>query len=357
MGTALLFLIKRRRKFRAKVNEEACMKKLGIGLLVLILGISFIGCSRSNSGAAKNSGSGQASESKVLKIGVLDRTADEEVHIKFGESIQAAAKAAGIVCLYSATGEDMVAVRSTLSSYIAQGCNVIVDFLSSMETSEAISEECERSGVFHICIDADPRPYSYFYGLSNGDAGDALGNYLVSYVKTKMGGNIDMLLLMDSPTHGEDVAKRTENPRKILLDNGLITSEQVSYISLTLYDLESVRQRTVDFLTTHADRQNIVMISFASSFNDAIYSASKTQSFDNKIHLFSYDGLDATINILKTGEPSITKGEVSSGIDNYGYDVLAIAQRLAAGEQVPHASYAVAEVMDADNVFQLHPDN
>jgi ABC-type sugar transport system substrate-binding protein len=335
------------------------MKKLGIGILALILGISFIGCSRSNSGTAagSNGSVSQASESKVLKIGVLDRTADEEVHIKFGESIQAAAKEAGVVCLYSATGEDMVAVRSTLSSYIAQGCNVIVDFLSSMETSEAISEECERAGVFHICIDADPRPYSYFYGLSNGDAGDALGNYLVSYIKNKMGGNIDMLLLMDSPTHGEDVAKRTENPRKILLDNGLITSDQVAYISLTLYDLESVRQRTVDFLTTHADRRNIVMISFASSFNDAIYSASKTQNFDSKIHLFSYDGLDATINILKNGEPSITKGEVSSGIDNYGYDVLAIAQRLVAGEQVPHASYAVAEVMDADNVFQLHPEN
>jgi ABC-type sugar transport system substrate-binding protein len=335
------------------------MKKLGIGFLVLILGIVFIGCSKNNNGTTSgNSGTAsQDSGSRILKIGVLDRTADEEVHIKFGESIQAAAKAAGVVCLYSATGEDMVAVRSTLSSYIAQGCNVIVDFLSSMETSEAISEECERTGVFHICIDADPRPYTYFYGLSNGDAGDALGNYLVNYVRNKMDGNIDMLLLMDSPSHGEDVAKRTENPRKILLDNGLITTDQVSYISLTLYDLESVRQRTVDFLTTHADRRNIVMISFASSFNDAIYSASKTQSFDNRIHLFSYDGLDATINILKSGESSITKGEVSSGIDNYGYDVLDISQRLIAGEQIPHASYAIAEVMDADNVFQLHPDN
>jgi ABC-type sugar transport system substrate-binding protein len=324
---------------------------------VFILGVLFIGCSRSTSEAAGGNTAAQASGPQVLKIGVLDRNADEEAHIKFGESIQDAAKGAGVTCLYSATGEDMVAVRSTLSSYIAQGCNVIVDFLSSMETSEAISEECERAGVFHICIDADPRPYTYFYGLSNGDAGDVLGNYLVNYIRDKMNGTIDMLLLMDSPSHGEDVAKRTENPRKILLDNGLITVEQVSYISLTLYDLESVRQRTVDFLTTHADRRNIVMISFASSFNDAIYSASKTQSFDNRIHLFSYDGLDATVNILKTGEPSITKGEVSAGIDKYGYDVLAIAQRLIAGEQVPHASYAAAEVMDADNVFQLHPDN
>jgi ABC-type sugar transport system substrate-binding protein len=335
-------------------NEEDGMKKIGLGILtIVLLAVLWAGCSRrSDGGTARGT-----TESKVLKIGVIDRTADEEVHIKFGESIQAAAKEAGVVCLYAATGEDLVTIRSTYNSYIAQGCNVIVDFLSSMEISEALSEDCERDGVFHICIDADPRPYSYFYGLSNGDAGSALGNYLVNYIKNKMGGKIDMLVLMDSPTHGEDVAKRTENPRKILLDAGLLTPAQVSYISLSRYDLESIRQQTVDFLTTHADRQNVVMISFASSFNDAIYSASKTQSFDGKLHLFSYDGLDATINILKNGETSITKGEVSSGIDNYGYDVLKIAQRLVAGETVPHASYANAEVMDAENVFKLHPDN
>lgn len=297
-----------------------------------------------------------AAEGPILKIGVIDRTADEEVHIKFGESIQAAAKEAGVECLYATPGEDLTAVRSTYDSYISQGCNVIVDFLSSLEVSQALSEDCERDGVFHICIDADPGEYSYFYGLSNGDAGDALGEYLVGYITNEMGGVCDALVLMDSPTHGEDVAKRTENPKKILLDAGIITEDAVKYLSLSKYDLESVRQQTADFLTLNADKENIVMISFASSFNDAIYSASKSQGFDDKIHLFSFDGLDATADILKSGEASITKGEVASGFDKYGYDVLDIATKLVAGETVPHMSYAQSVVMDANNVHELSPD-
>ncbi len=292
----------------------------------------------------------------VLKIGVIDRTADEEVHIKFGESIRNACAEAGVECLYATPGEDLTAVRSTYDSYISQGCTVIVDFLSSMEISQTLSEDCERDGVVHICIDADPGEYSYFYGLSNGEAGTTLGNYLVDYVGNQMGGECDMLVLMDSPTHGEDVALRTENPRQILLDAGLITEDEVKYLSLNKYDMESVRQQTADFLTLNADKQNIIFISFASSFNEAIYSASKAQGFDDKIHLFSYDGLDATAQILKSGEPSITKGEVASGFDRYGYNVLEIAQKLTAGESVPHMSYTVTAVMDASNVNELSPN-
>lgn len=182
-----------------------------------------------------------------------------------------ACEEAGVECLFKCTGEDLTEVRSTLDTYIAQGCNVIVDFLSSLEISQAISEDCEHNGVIHICIDADPSEYSYFYGLSNGEAGAALGEYLVDYVADEMGGKCDLVILMDSPSHGEDVGYRTEIPKKMLIDAyDFITEETVEYLSLTVYDMESVRRKTADFLTTHADRENIIMISFASSFNDAI---------------------------------------------------------------------------------------
>lgn len=297
-------------------------------------------------------------EAPVLKIGVLDRTADEEAHIKFGEGIRAAAEEAGVECMYKCVGEEMTDIRSTLDTYVAQGCNVIVDFISSLEISQAIADDCERYGIFHICIDADPGEYSYFYGLSNGEAGAALGEYLVDYVANEMGNQCDLIILMDSPSHGEDVAKRTEVPKQMLIDAyDFITEDTVEYLHLTNYDLENVRQQTADFLTVHADRENVLMISFASSFNDAIYSASKSQGFDDKIHLFSYDGLDATINIFKTGEKSITKGEVSSGLEIYGYGVVEIAQKLVAGEEVPHSTYNSARVLDANNVFELYPED
>lgn len=268
-----------------------------------------------------------------------------------------ACEEAGVECLFKCTGEDLTEVRSTLDTYIAQGCNVIVDFLSSLEISQAISEDCEHNGVIHICIDADPSEYSYFYGLSNGEAGAALGEYLVDYVADEMGGKCDLVILMDSPSHGEDVGCRTEIPKKMLIDAyDFITEETVEYLSLTVYDMESVRRKTADFLTTHADLENIIMISFASSFNDAIYSASKSQGFDDRIHLFSYDGLDATLNIFKSGEKSITKGEVSSGFERYGNGVLEIAQKLVNGEEVAHKTYSQATVLDVNNVYELHPE-
>lgn len=291
-----------------------------------------------------------------LKIGVIDRTADEEVHIKFGDSIKAACKEAGIECLYSTPGEDLSLVRSTYDSYVSQGCNVIVDFLSALEVSQALAEDCRNDGVFHICIDADAGEDSYFYGLSNGDAGEKLGTYLIDYVNNKMGGVCDMLILMDSPSHGEDVAKRTEVPKEMLIEAGLVSEGDVGYISLTNYDLESVRQETTDFLTTHADKEHALMISFASSFNDAIYSASKAQGFDDKLNLFSYDAMDVTVGILKSGEKSVTKGEVSSGIDRYGYEVLEIAEKLLRGEEVPRYSYSDSFVVDAENVNEKFPD-
>jgi ABC-type sugar transport system substrate-binding protein len=303
-----------------------------------------------------------ASEAPALKIGCLNRSETEEVHIVFAEGLRAACEEAGVELLYNTPGgDDQTAIRSAFDSFITQGCNVIVDFLSSQEISETLAADAQKDGIFYFGVDATLNNGSYFYGLSNGEAGEKLGTYLVDYVANQMGGQCDLVILMDSPSHGEDVAKRTEVPKQMLKDAypDMITDETVQYLSLSNYELSDVKQKTTDFFTLHSDAQNVLMISFSSYFNDAVYPASMATGFDSKLHYFSYDGLQASQQVLKdvnAGTPSILKGEVCSNFMQYGYDIVALAQKLVAGETIDEMNYVQSFVLTPDNVNEKFPD-
>lgn len=313
----------------------------------------------SASASTDESAAVSAPESPVVKIGCLNRSETEEVHIVFAEGLRAACEEANIELLYNTPGgDDQTAIRSAFDSFITQGCNVIVDFLSSQEISETLASDAQKAGVYYFGVDASLGNGSYFYGLSNGEAGEKLGTYLVDYVANQMGGKCDLVILMDSPSHGPDVAKRTEVPAQMLKDAypDMITDDTVQYLSLSNYELSDVKQKTTDFLTLHSDAQNVIMISFSSYFSDAIFPASMATGFDDRLNLFSYDGLKATQDLLKSGEPTVLKGEVCSNFNQYGYDIVALAQKLVAGETVDEMNYVQSFVLTPDNVLENFPN-
>ncbi len=312
--------------------------------------------------SAGETASESTSEAPALKIGCLNRTETEEVHIVFAEGLRAACEEAGVELLYNTPGgDDQTAIRSAFDSFITQDCNVIVDFLSSQEISETLASDAQKAGVYYFGVDATLENGSYFYGLSNGEAGEKLGTYLVDYVANQMGGQCDLVILMDSPSHGPDVAKRTEVPKQMLMEAypDMITDETVQYLSLSNYELSDVKQKTTDFFTLHSDAQHVLMISFSSYFNDAVFPASMATGFDDRLNYFSYDGLKASQQVLKdesAGTASILKGEVCSNFTQYGYDIVALAQKLVAGETIDELNYVESFVLTPDNVNEKFPD-
>jgi ABC-type sugar transport system substrate-binding protein len=332
-------------------------KRLTVALVLVVTTLVMLTAAPSSQ-SATSTGTGSASKASVVKIGCLNRSETEEVHIVFAAGLRAACKASNIELLYNTPGgDDQTAIRAAFDSFITQGCNVIVDFLSSQEISETLASDAKRAGVFYFGIDATLGNGSYFYGLSNGEAGKKLGSYLVDYVAKQMGGKCDLVVLMDSPSHGPDVAKRTEVPAQMLKDAyGFLNRNAVQHLSLSNYELSDVKQKTTDFFTLHSDAKNVLMISFSSYFNDAVSPASKATGFDNKLHYFSYDGLKATQDLFKLGKPNILKGEVCSNFNQYGWDVVELAKKLVAGKKIDDMNYVNSFVLTPDNVRKNFPN-
>lgn len=151
----------------------------------------------------------------AVKIGYLCQTKDYEFHKNALEGTIKAADEAGIEMLYQVVGTDAAEIRKTFDSFLAQGCNVIVDFSCSSEPSQQVAKLCEQNGIYDICVDTDCTEYgstTYFFGLNNSDAGKLMGEEAYNWcVEQGIADKVDHVIQVNASALGDAVWSRTND--------------------------------------------------------------------------------------------------------------------------------------------------
>jgi len=304
-----------------------------------------------------------SAEEKQPKIGYLCQTKDYEFHKNALEGTIAAAEAAGIDMLYQVVGTDAAEIRKTYDSFVAQGCNVIVDFSCSGEPSQQVAKLCERNDIFDICVDTDCTEFgktTYFFGLNNADAGKLMGEEAYKWcVDNQIIDKVDHVIQINASALGEAVWARTGEAVKTFLEKSGLPEEVVHDIDITNYDLADIRQKIQDYLPLCADYEQIVVFCLSSSWTPAVTAAVEASGLKN-INYFSVDGISDTINTFRAardGKETILKGEVATSPELYGVRLVEIAQKLVAGEPVEKYNYSINHWMTKDNVDELYPED
>lgn len=297
-----------------------------------------------------------------IKIGYLCQTKDYEFHKNALEGTLAAAEAAGIPILYQVVGQDATEIRKTYDSFVAQGCNVIMDFTCSGEPSQQIAKLCEANNIFDISVDTDNTEYgktTYFFGLNNSDAGELMGAEGYQWcVDNGVADKVDHVVQINASSLGDAVWARTDKAVEVFLEKSGLTREQTYDIDITNYDLADIRQKVQDYLPLCSDKENIAVFCLSSSWTPAVVAAVEASGLKDKIIYFSVDGISDTINTFRAaneGTETILKGEVATSPELYGPRLIETAQKLVAGEAVDKYIYSTNNWMTKDNVDELYP--
>ena len=347
------------------------MKKLLALILAVLMLVSLCACAQKTATEPAKEAAAEApaaekaeekTEAPAAKIGYLCQTKDFEFHKNALEGTVNAAEDAGIEVLYQVTGTDAAEIRKTFDSFLAQGCNVIIDFSCSSEPSQQIAKLCEQNGIFDICVDTDCTEYgatTYFFGLNNSAAGKLMGEEAYNWcVEQGIADKVDRVIQVNASALGDAVWSRTDDAVKTFLEKSGLSEDAVEDIDITNFDLANVRQKVQDYLPLCADYEQIVIFSLSSSWTPPIVAAVEASGLDT-INYFSVDGVSETINTFraaKNGEDTILKGEVATSPELYGVRLIEIAQKLVAGETLDKYNYSINHWMTKDNVNELYPE-
>lgn len=332
------------------------MKKTVTLILALALVVSLFSCF------------GTAFAEEPLSVGFLCYTESAEYHYKVLHGCKDAFEAAGIPFTYAVTEGDAAACRAAYDSFVNQGVNCIIDFTVNSTSASALSNLCEKDGIYYIAVDVffdeiDTNSHTYSFGVNNAAIGEFGGENVVAYLKDHGYEKVDYILELNNTGFGESVRGRTKGiVDAVLADEFGLAEENCYYMDITTGDQTEVKQLIQDHLTSIADKYDtILLLVCTSEWQSASISAIESANLQDKVLMFEGDGTNTTQTILKSvadgkydGCP--LKGEVAFFPEKYAEMLLPIAQKLHDGEEVDKYNYTLKGWLTAEDIYEIYPD-
>ena len=294
-----------------------------------------------------------------LKIGYLTATEALDYFILVNNGVKTWCEANGVELIYNVGTGEATSVRQSVESMVTQGANVIIDFSCLPDASTMMADWCAEQGVYYICVEMDAGENSYTYGVSNEQCGEVMGGFLADYINDTWGGQVDVIGNFNFPHSGVETLKRTDKALEVLkAEVTAVTDDIIVDLPCPVDSLDAARLKQIftDFLTMNADKERIGIISYSSDTGSpALYAAVETTNMADKIAYVAIDGSIEAINLFKSGEPTVNKGEVCNFPDRYGADMGEMALRLHNGETLPKVTYVQNMMLTPENVNELYP--
>ncbi len=179
------------------------MKKIiALVAAVCLVVAVFAGCSAAPAAGGSDGGK--------VKIGYAIWSGEAEDALAYGDSIKAAATAAGYDAVYFDNGGDGQKTVENVKNMVAQGITYIIDGKPDESTDEAIAQLIEQDKLRFITLDL-PQTGGVFCGVDNKKACAPGGVALMNAAKEKWNGEFDAFVSVWNPAEGEVVADRMQS--------------------------------------------------------------------------------------------------------------------------------------------------
>lgn len=215
----------------------------------------------------------------------------------------------------------------------------------------------EMYGIDVVSID-NVYENAYFFGVNNLEAGKTAGYFLADQVEKKWGGEVDCMLQFYREANGPTVKLRNSGIYDGLVEAGIeLSEEDVEWQDAGSGAIDPVKMKSIvtDYLTAHPDDHHIVMGVFNDDGANAAYNAIKASGREDDVLMVSHNADPVAIDNMKSGE-NCWVGTVCYSPATYGDQVIALVERILAGEEVPTENYANTFVISAENVSEYYPD-
>ena len=322
------------------------MRKL-IGLLLTIVLVVGFACA--------------ASAEEPLTIGFCNCTDSAQFFITVKESMERACSEKGYKLLYTISNLDPMQMRTAWESFVTQGADIIVDFSLLEDSGSTMAKQFkEQYGIDVICVD-NVYDNAYFFGVNNNEAGKTAGHYVAAKIQEKWNGQVDCMLQFYQESNGPTVKLRNSGIYEGMIEDGIeLAEDKVTWINASGTapsgtDPAVMKSLVYDYLTAHADDHKIVIACFNDDGANSAYNAVKAAGREDEVMIISHNADPVALDTFKQGE-GCWIGSVCYSPETYGDQIIALAEKLIAGESMPTENYANTFVIDAANVREYYPD-
>jgi len=200
-----------------------------------------------------------------------------------------------------------------------------------------------------------PMPGTVFLGVENYSVGKQGGEYIAKWIKENWGGKIDLMVVINSPTEGELVAKRFQGQEDAILKEIAYPKEQIEYADGGGW-AEGALKVTRPILAKHTQAQKIAFVVENDPCSIGIITALEEAGKAGNAIMVT-QGVQKDTQPLIRGGASPVKAGVAYFPENYGAQgvpkLLEIISQVRKGVPLAEAYKAVVK----DSSIQFVVDN
>lgn len=204
----------------------------------------------------------------AYKIGFANIAEMVELQVTVKESVENAAKAAGVELVYMNNNLDGMTAVQNANNMVQQEIDGFIEFNIDESVGPTIKEIMDEAGIPIIAVDIAIDGCTFF-GANNELAGTVGGRRLGEVAKERWGEEPDILLLAYDSTSGESPMKRVTCMPDGLREFFPDFADEKVYMVDCAGDAAAAQKAVSDFLTAHPDAGKIAI----GSYNDVVATA------------------------------------------------------------------------------------
>ena len=299
-----------------------------------------------------------AEEGKTWKIGFANIAELVELQVTVKESVERAAKAAGVELVYMNNNLDGATAVQNADNMVQQEIDGFIEFNIDESVGPTIKDIMDEAGVPIIAVDIAIDGCTFF-GANNETAGKVGGRRLGDVAQERWGEEPEILLLVYDSTSGESPMKRVtcmpEGLREVFPD----FSEDKIFMVDAGIDASTAQKAVSDFLSAHPDEHKIAIGCYHDVAATSTLAAIETAGREADCIMVSeneYGYLDYIKANPEASENECWVGGVAFFFTQYGdYLIPAMIQKLE-GEDIGEAIYVNHEVITRENAETYFAD-
>ncbi|MBI1881167.1 MAG: sugar ABC transporter substrate-binding protein, partial [Chloroflexi bacterium] len=295
-----------------------------------------------------------AEDSGKVLLGFANMVEGYEFATQTRQGIEDEAKKLGWEVLLLNNNFDADLALTNADSMVLKGVDIAVEFQLYEDVMPAMMAKFDEAKIPVITIDI-PAPGATFVGVDNYQAGRLAGEWLGQYALDNWDGQADLVLLLDDPTVGELPKKRVDG----IFDAIVEKLPDLDQSKIQRQPGGGMREKGLDItravLTANPDAHRILISGIDDISLLGGLAAVEELGREKDVVFFGQGGeLEAIPEIRDSNSPYM--GSVGYFFENYGKTIVATAEKLAAGEEVPEFVYVDIALITKDNVNEIYPE-
>ncbi|HAF61550.1 MAG TPA: hypothetical protein DCK95_04415 [Anaerolineaceae bacterium] len=343
------------------------MKKVLIVISLIAISALLIGCNTSDV-STQNSNETQSSDedsvttmsSELIKVGYYGISTTNAFFKDVYDSLVKACEDRGYELTAIFTDYDPVKMRSAYDQFKLIGVDLIIDGNGSQDVIVPFAEQAAIDGIPYIGLFVQLEEPSYTFGVSNAAMGEAVGDFVGKLIKDEWGGNYDLIVMLGGFQGATDVVERLTKAPEGMVNYVDVTGKPIIQIEAKFGDTVGIYQQTMDMLTANPDKK-IALFAQTDDVANAAFSAVEAAGRSADVIGTGSDCVDIALDYFKAAVDANDytvpwRGSNYLPAKTFGGEIIDLASRILANEDVPHETVTSPIVVGIYNLYEVFPE-